>query len=80
MITNTECGHVDDQLLLLQQSYAHCVCHALARQRTDNALVESFIATLKREALQGAAHWESRWAVRLAVFRWINRYVRCCSG
>ncbi|MBF6214781.1 transposase family protein, partial [Nocardia puris] len=35
----------------------------------DNALAESFNATLKRETLQGAARWESPRAARLAVFR-----------
>jgi transposase InsO family protein len=40
----------------------------------DNALAESFNATLKRETLQGAARWESPRAARLAVFRWIARY------
>jgi transposase InsO family protein len=40
----------------------------------DNALAESFNATLKRETLQGAARWESVRAARLAVFGWITRY------
>lgn len=40
----------------------------------DNALAESFNATLKRETLQGAQRWESARAARLAVFRWITRY------
>ncbi|MCD2130795.1 IS3 family transposase [Rhodococcus qingshengii] len=40
----------------------------------DNALAESFNATLKRETLQGATRWESPRAARLAVFRWITRY------
>ena len=40
----------------------------------DNALAESFNATLKRETLQGAARWESPRAARLAVFRWITCY------
>ncbi|MDZ7911937.1 MAG: IS3 family transposase [Rhodococcus sp. (in: high G+C Gram-positive bacteria)] len=40
----------------------------------DNALAESFNATLKRETLQGAARRESPRAARLAVFRWITRY------
>ena len=40
----------------------------------DNALAESFNATLKRETLQGASRWESPRATRLAVFRWITRY------
>ncbi|MFI7004883.1 IS3 family transposase [Nocardia sp. NPDC050175] len=40
----------------------------------DNALAESFNATLKRETLQGTARWESPRAARLAVFRWVTRY------
>ncbi|MFI1920153.1 IS3 family transposase [Nocardia sp. NPDC020380] len=40
----------------------------------DNALAESFNASLKRETLQGAARWESARAARLAVFRWVTRY------
>jgi len=40
----------------------------------DNALAESFNASLKRETLQGAARWASVHQARLAVFRWITRY------
>ena len=40
----------------------------------DNALAESFNATLKRETLRGAAEWDSAASARLAVFRWITRY------
>jgi len=40
----------------------------------DNALAESFKATLKRETLQGAVRWESARAARFAVFGWITRY------
>lgn len=40
----------------------------------DNALAESFNASLKRETLQGASGWESARAARLAVFRWVTRY------
>lgn len=40
----------------------------------DNALAESFNASLKRETLQGAARWETPRAARLAVFGWITRY------
>ena len=40
----------------------------------DNALAESFNATLKRETLQGAARWDTAPDARLAVFRWITRY------
>ena len=40
----------------------------------DNALAESFNATLKRETLAGVAGWDSPAAARRAVFRWITRY------
>jgi len=40
----------------------------------DNALAESFNATLKRETLAGAPSFDSARACRLAVFRWITRY------
>jgi len=40
----------------------------------DNALAESFNATLKRETLQGATRWATAHDARLAVFRWITRY------
>jgi transposase InsO family protein len=39
----------------------------------DNALAESFNATLKREKLQGARRFNGARA-RLAVFRWATRY------
>lgn len=40
----------------------------------DNALAESFNATLKRETLQGARRFDGARACRLAVFRWASRY------
>lgn len=40
----------------------------------DNAAAESFNATLKRETLQGAAHWPDTRTARQAVFAWITRY------
>lgn len=40
----------------------------------DNALAESFNATLKRETLQGASHYNGTHHARMAVFGWINRY------
>ncbi len=40
----------------------------------DNALAESFNATLKRETLQGNARWTTARDARLAVFKWITRY------
>jgi transposase InsO family protein len=40
----------------------------------DNALAESFNATLKRETLAGAAGWDSSAQARREVFAWITRY------
>lgn len=40
----------------------------------DNALAESFNATLKRETLRGATRWATARDARLAVFKWINNY------
>jgi transposase InsO family protein len=40
----------------------------------DNALAESFNATLKREILAGAAGWDSPTHARRDVFAWITRY------
>ncbi len=40
----------------------------------DNALAESFNATLKRETLAGASGWDSPATARRAVFAWIIRY------
>jgi transposase InsO family protein len=40
----------------------------------DNALAESFNATLKRELLQGAQAWPDAPTCRREVFGWANRY------
>jgi transposase InsO family protein len=40
----------------------------------DNALAESFNASLKRETLQGRKRWSGAREARLAVFRWVTRY------
>jgi transposase InsO family protein len=40
----------------------------------DNALAESFNATLKRELLQGAHAWPDEATCRREVFGWVNRY------
>jgi transposase InsO family protein len=40
----------------------------------DNALAESFNASLKRETLQGAHAWPDPASCRRAVFGWVNRY------
>ena len=40
----------------------------------DNALAESFNATIKREVLQDAACWPNELTCRRQVFRWLVRY------
>lgn len=40
----------------------------------DNALAESFNATLKRELLQGTTTWPDELTCRREVFRWATRY------
>lgn len=40
----------------------------------DNALAESFNATLKRETLAGATGWPDPATARRAVFAWLTRY------
>ena len=40
----------------------------------DNALAESFNASLKRETLQGAHAWPDPATCRREVFRWVTRY------
>ncbi len=40
----------------------------------DNAACESFHASLKRETLQGAHHYDGTRSCRLMVFRWLTRY------
>jgi transposase InsO family protein len=40
----------------------------------DNALAESFNATLKRELLQGATAWPDELSCRRDIFRWATRY------
>ena len=40
----------------------------------DNALAESFNATLKRETLRGGPGWPDPPTCRREVFRWVTRY------
>lgn len=40
----------------------------------DNALAESFNATLKRETLRGGHAWPDPATCRREVFRWVTRY------
>ena len=49
-------------------------CMGAVGSSADNALAESFNATLKREVLQDAAVWSDQAACRRQVFRWLVRY------
>lgn len=40
----------------------------------DNALAESFNATLKREVLQDNPFWPDEMTCRRELFRWMTRY------
>ena len=40
----------------------------------DNALAESFNATLKREVLQDNTSWPDQATCRRKLFRWLTRY------
>lgn len=40
----------------------------------DNALAESFNATMKREVLQDSAYWSDELTCRRQVFKWLTRY------
>jgi transposase InsO family protein len=40
----------------------------------DNALAESFNATLKREVLQDTAAWTDEATCRRQIFRWLTLY------
>ncbi|WP_282694655.1 integrase core domain-containing protein [Streptomyces sp. CC208A] len=56
---------------------AHGIRRSMGRVGSsyDNALAESFFATLKRELLYGS-HWLTRAQARMAVFAWMAWYNR----
>nr|WP_143762090.1 IS3 family transposase [Isoptericola variabilis] len=73
--------HSDHGSVYTSKSYAD-LCRSLDVTQSrgavgtsaDNALAESFNATLKREVLQDAACWPDEATCRREVFRWILRY------
>jgi transposase InsO family protein len=85
---HTRGGHLDGAVFHSDNGAQYCsreferACRRLGVTRSrgavgtsaDNALAESFNASLKRETLQGAHHWPDTRTARLAVFRWITRY------
>ena len=73
--------HSDHGAQYTSKTYAH-VCAELGVSQSmgavgtsaDNALAESFNASLKRETLQGAHAWPDPATCRREVFRWVTRY------
>jgi transposase InsO family protein len=73
--------HSDHGSVYTSKDYAKlCTKLAVTQSRgavgtsADNALAESFNATLKREVLQDAACWPDEATCRRQVFRWLVRY------
>jgi transposase InsO family protein len=73
--------HSDHGSVYTSKDYARLCTRLGVRQSmgaigssADNALAESFNATLKREVLQDAATWPDEATCRRQVFRWIVRY------
>ncbi len=73
--------HSDHGSVYTSKDYARLCAHLGVTQSmgaigssADNALAESFNATLKREVLQDAAAWPDEPTCRREVFRWIVRY------
>ncbi|MFC5905833.1 integrase core domain-containing protein, partial [Streptacidiphilus monticola] len=55
----------------LARQFSVCLSVGRTGQCWDNALAESFFATLKRELI-GERPWPSRAAARSAIFEWIE--------
>lgn len=73
--------HSDHGSVYTSNDYAH-ICRKLGVTQSmgavgtsaDNALAESFNASLKREVLQDAACWADELACRRQLFKWLTRY------
>ena len=73
--------HSDHGSVYTSKDYAS-LCHNLGVTQSmgavgtsaDNALAESFNATLKREVLQDAACWPDELTCRRQLFKWLTRY------
>ncbi|PJI95188.1 transposase InsO family protein [Luteimicrobium subarcticum] len=73
--------HSDHGSVYTSKDYAH-LCARLGVTQSmgavgtsaDNALAESFNATLKREVLQDNACWPDEATCRRQVFKWVTRY------
>jgi transposase InsO family protein len=73
--------HTDHGAQYVSRAFADACRKAGVRQSmsavgssADNALAESFNATIKRETLQDRKRWSSEREARLETFRWLNRY------
>jgi transposase InsO family protein len=73
--------HTDHGAQYTSKAFAAACAAAGVRQSmsavgssADNALAESFNATLKRETLQGRRTFTDEREARLTTFRWLNRY------
>jgi transposase InsO family protein len=73
--------HSDHGSVYTSRAYAQLCAQLGVRQSmgavgssTDNALAESFNATLKREVLQDATTWADATTCRRELFRWLTRY------
>jgi len=73
--------HSDHGSVYTSKDYAH-LCADLGVTQSmgavgtsaDNALAESFNATLKREILQDENYWPDEITCRRQAFRWLTRY------
>ncbi len=73
--------HSDHGSVYTSKDYAKLCAHLAVTQSmgavgssADNALAESFNATLKREVLQDAGCWADELTCRRQVFKWLTRY------
>ena len=73
--------HTDHGAQYTSRAFAAACAAAGVRQSmsavgssADNALAESFNATLKRETLQGRRAFIDEREARLTAFRWLHRY------
>ncbi|QAY68904.1 hypothetical protein ET471_01635 [Xylanimonas protaetiae] len=73
--------HADHGSVYTSKDYAAaCARHGVLQSMgavgssADNALAESFNATMKRETLAGAHAYDGPRHARRTVFRWINHY------
>lgn len=67
------CQYTSRQFAVLADEFAVRLSVGRTGQCWDNALAESFFATIKRELL-GTAAWPSRAAARIAIFEWIESW------